>query len=135
MTSLLSLTTPVTPLTTLFLVTLTALYKSSSLIFLYLLKKMKMAPAMSMDHPSKKDLVMVDVELSLIKRRLPTKMLKQPLPSPVIMNKKFLLTHFIPKLEVIITSPKILQIYHGTNRYLRQENIHRKSSNIYEAKC
>ena len=78
-------------------------------MFLKKLKNRKIDPPMSIPipiilpgekNPSVSDVVMNNVP--------PTKMLKKPLPAPVIINKKFLLTHVNPKVDEIIMQPKTL---------------------------
>ena len=49
------------------------------------------------------------VECWLMKSIEPTKILKIPLPKPVIRKRKFLRTNSIWKLEAMIMSPKILE--------------------------
>ena len=57
-------------------------------------------------HPIKKEAVSVLVLSSLKKSREPTKMLKHPLPTPVSIKRKYLLTHTKPKLDEIMIIPK-----------------------------
>ena len=65
---------------------------------------MRMQPTSIIAYP-----IIVEAEEStLISSRVPVKMLKSPLPIPVMRKKKFVLTHGIMKTEAIIISPKML---------------------------